>query len=122
MRTIDRKLLRELRRHWAQVLSIALVMACGTMTIMGLRGTRASIRDARDKYFEAYRFGDAFVHLERAPRAIADRLAAIDGIAAVETRIVRDVRLLLAGVDEPVTGHMVSLPTDRALAVNNVHI
>jgi hypothetical protein len=44
MRTLDLKLLRELRRHWVQVTSIALVMGCGTMTIMGLRSTLTSIR------------------------------------------------------------------------------
>ncbi|HVX42222.1 MAG TPA: hypothetical protein VHB25_21855, partial [Gemmatimonadaceae bacterium] len=60
MRTIDRKLLRELRRHWVQVTSIALVMACGVMTIMGLRSTLTSIRAARDGYYAAYRFGDLF--------------------------------------------------------------
>jgi hypothetical protein len=73
MRTLDLKLLRELRRHWVQVISIALVMGCGTMTIMGLRSTLTSIRAARDKYYADYRFGDVFVQLQRAPSAVARR-------------------------------------------------
>src|SRR5512146_721005 len=110
MRTLDLKLARELRRHWIQVTSIALVMACGTMTIIGLRSTLASIRAARDAYFAEYRFGDVFAQLERAPAVIARRVAALPGVAAAETRIVRDVRVDIPGSPELAIGHMVSIP------------
>jgi putative ABC transport system permease protein len=122
MRTLDRKLLRELRRHWVQVTSIALVMACGTMTIMGLRSTLASIRRARDEYFVAYRFADVFAHLQRAPAALAPRLAQVPGVAAVETRIVRDVKLDVPGVAEAATGHVVSIPEVRRPMLNELYI
>ena len=122
MRTLDLKLARELRRHWVQVTSIALVMACGTMTIMGLRSTLASIRAARDAYFADYRFGDVFTHLERAPAVIGRRLAALPGVAAVETRIVRDVRLDVPGLSEPAIGHVVSIPDVRRPMLNDLHL
>jgi putative ABC transport system permease protein len=122
MRTLDRKLLRELRRHWVQVTSIALVMGCGTMTIMGLRSTLASIRVARDAYYDAYRFGDVFAHLQRAPAPIARRIAAIPGVAAIETRIVRDVKLDVPGLPEPAIGHVVSIPESQRPTVNELHI
>ena len=92
MRTLDLKLFRELRRQRVQIASISLVMGCGTMTIMGLRTTLTSVRSARDEFFAGYRFADVFAHVERAPATMASRLAAIPGVAAVETRIVRDVR------------------------------
>jgi putative ABC transport system permease protein len=122
MRTLDLKLLRELRRHWVQITSIALVMGCGTMTIMGLRTTLTSIRAARDAYYADYRFGDAFAHLERAPNSIARRLGTIDGVAALETRVVRDVRLDVAGLAEPAVGHMVSIPEVRRPMLNELAI
>ena len=75
MRALDLKLLREVRRHWIQITSIALVMGCGTMTIMGLRSTLTSIRTARDEYYAEYRFGDVFANVERAPAGLARRLA-----------------------------------------------
>src|ERR1044072_3972348 len=120
MRTLDLKLLRELRRHWVQVTSIALVMGCGTMTIMGLRSTLTSIRAARDAYFADYRFGDVFVQLQRAPVAFARRIAAIPGVAAVETRIAPDVRLDVPGLPEPAIGHMVSIPEVRRPMLNDL--
>jgi putative ABC transport system permease protein len=122
MRTLDLKLLRELRRHWVQVTSIALVMGCGTMTIMGLRGTLTSVRAARDDYFAAYRFGDVFAHLERAPVSVARLIAGVPGVGSVETRIVRDVRLDVPGLPEPGIGHMVSIPEIRRPMLNDLHV
>jgi putative ABC transport system permease protein len=122
MRTLDLKLLRELRRHWVQITSIALVMGCGTMTIMGLRSTLTSIRAARDAYYADYRFGDAFAHLERAPNTMARRLGAIDGVAALETRVVHDVRLDVPGLPEPAIGHMVSIPEVRRPMLNELDV
>jgi putative ABC transport system permease protein len=122
MRTLDLKLLRELKRHWVQITSIALVMGCGTMTIMGLRTTLTSIRTARDTYYADYRFGDAFAHLERAPNTVARRLGAIDGVAALETRIVHDVRLDVPGLAEPAIGHMVSIPEVRRPMLNELEV
>ena len=122
MRTLDRKLLRELKRHWIQVTSIALVMACGTMTIMGLRSTLVSIRRARDDYFAANRFANVFAQAERVPSAVAPRLAAVPGVAAIETRIVRDVKLDVPGLDEIATGHVVSIPETRRPMLNELHL
>ena len=122
MRTLDRKLLRELRRHWVQITSIALVMGCGTMTIMGLRGTLTSIREARDIYYDAYRFTDLFARVERAPSSVAGRLRAIPGIGALETRIVRDVRLDVPSLPEPAIGHMVSIPEVRRPMLNDLQL
>lgn len=122
MRTLDLKLARELRRHWIQVTSIALVMACGTMTIIGLRSTLASIRAARDAYFAEYRFGDVFAQLERAPAVIARRVAALPGVAAAETRIVRDVRVDIPGSPELAIGHMVSIPDLHRAMLNDLHV
>jgi putative ABC transport system permease protein len=122
MRTLDLKLFRELRRHWVQVASIALVMGCGTMTIMGLRSTLASIRAARDSYFADYRFGDVFAHLQRAPSAIAPRIATIPGVAATATRMTRDIRLDVPGLPEPAIGHVVSIDEVHRASLNDLQL
>ena len=122
IRAIDRKLLRELKRHWVQIISIALVMGCGTMTIMGLRSTLTSIRAARDAYFADYRFGDLFAHLVRAPGAVAPRITRITGVSAAETRVVHDVRLDVPGLNEPAIGHLVSVPDVRRPMLNELQI
>jgi putative ABC transport system permease protein len=122
MRALDLKLLREVRRHWIQIASIALVMGCGTMTIMGLRSTLTSIRAARDDYYAEYRFADVFARVERAPNDVARRLASVPGVATVQTRIVRDVRLDVPGLPEPATGHVVGIPDVHRPMLNDLQL
>ncbi len=110
MRALDRKLLRDLVRLWGQGVTIALVVACGIASFVTMRGTYVSLLTARDAYYEDRRFGEVFAHVERAPDALAARLAEIDGVAVVHTRIVRDILLPVAGLLEPAVGRVVSVP------------
>jgi putative ABC transport system permease protein len=108
--TLRRKLVRDLWRLKGQVATIALVLACGIMAMLMLRSTWRSLLAARDTYYEQARFADAFVRLERAPDAVAARLEKLPGVALVDTRIVEEVMLPIAGERDPVTGRIVSLP------------
>lgn len=110
MRALDRKLLRDLVRLWGQAVTIALVVACGIASYVAMRGAYGSLLAARDAYYADRRFGDVFAHVERAPQALASRLAEIDGVAVVHTRIVRDILLPVAGMPEPAVGRVVSVP------------
>jgi len=118
VRALDRKLIRDLRRLWAQALAIALVMACGIATLVLAIGTYRSLDETRLAYYERYRFGDVFATATRAPHSLAATIAAIDGVAAVETRIVKPVLLDIDDMREPATGLAVSLPALRQPAVN----
>src|SRR5262249_25648660 len=55
------------------------------------------------------RFGDLFVHLDRAPRALLSRIEEIPGVARVDGRVVDDFRLEIAGTSDPLLGRFVSL-------------
>ena len=96
MRALDRKLLRDLSRMLGQVITIGLVVACGVAAYVSIQGTYRSLLSARDSYYERYRFADVFVHLQRAPEAVAARLAQLPGVARVETRVVESVRIPIA--------------------------
>ena len=86
-------------------------------------GDRRRRRDVRDVSVElrvaarrhngllrTQRFADVFASLKRAPQRIADDIAAIPGVAAFETRAVATVTLDLAGLEEPATGRLMSIP------------
>lgn len=122
MRVLDKKLFRDLRRMWPQSLAIALVMACGVATLIMAVGTYRSLDETRAAYYERYRFGDVFASAVRAPQSLRDRIAAIDGVAAVEPRIVEATLLDIEGMREPATGLAISLPEDRELSVNDVFL
>ncbi|MGY6410842.1 MAG: ABC transporter permease [Alkalilacustris sp.] len=110
MRALDRKLLRDLRRIWAQALAIALVLGCGVAVLIAGTGTQATLIETRDAWYERNRFADVFAQATRAPHALLPAIAEIDGVAQVEARIASYVILDMAGLPEPAMGRLVSLP------------
>jgi putative ABC transport system permease protein len=110
MRALHRKLLRDLWRLRGQVLAIALVMASGVGVLVMSLTTVEALGETALAYYERYRFADVFARVERAPEHLADRLRAIPGVQAVETRVVHTAMLDIHGFEEPVIGQLVSLP------------
>lgn len=118
MDALDRKLLRDFARLWKQALAISLVLACGVAILLTALGMNKSLSDTRETYYERNRFADVFASVRRAPETLLPEIAAIDGVWAVEPRIVGDAVLDLPGVAQTVTGRILSLPTDRAPQLN----
>ncbi len=118
MSALGRKLMRDLRRIWAQSLAIALVLACGVTVLVVAHGSIATLTETRDAYYERQRFADVFASATRAPERLAEEIAALNGVAQVETRITRHVVLDMAGMDEPGMALLKSLPATGAPALN----
>lgn len=119
---LDRKLVRDLGRLWAQVLAVALVMGCGAMTLILALGTTRSLVDTRTAFYERYRFASVFADVTRAPLFLKDRIHAIDGVGTVEMRIVKGALLDIEGMREPGSAIAASIPDHRDAAVNRLYI
>lgn len=124
MRSLNRKLVRDVWRTRAQVSSIAMVLAGGVLCVMSIRGASSSLERARDDYYVSAHFADVFATLTRAPNEVATRLAAIPGVARVATRVVKDVRLDVPGLDRPATGRLIALPVAGAATerINSIDV
>lgn len=122
MDLLDLKLLRDLRALKSQALAVALVMACGLAMMIMTRSLIRSLNDARDDYYERHRFAEVFAALERAPDGVRERLAAIPGVAAVETGISVRVTLDLPGLPEPASGIINTLPDRRPVVLNRPYL
>ncbi len=120
MTALDRKLLRDLVRLRGQVIAVALVVACGIATYVTMSGSYNSLLETQRNYYADYRFADVFAHVKRAPEPIAAEIAAIPGVAAIQTRIVVEVTLDVPGLDEPATGRLVSIPERREPMLNDL--
>ncbi|MBI2518191.1 MAG: ABC transporter permease [Opitutae bacterium] len=107
---LDRKLLRDLRRLKGQAAAVSLVMACGLAMLIMARSLIASLDGTRAAYYQANRFAEVFAPLKRAPNHLAARIAALPGVAGVQTDIAAPVTLDLPGLDEPASGMVRSLP------------
>src|SRR5271157_4855195 len=113
---LDRKLRRDLLRLKSQALAIALVMACGLAMMVMTRSLIHSLDSTRQEYYEANRFAEVFAVLKRAPNSVADQVAEIPGVAAVQPGLSVQVTLDIPQLDEPASGLVRSLP-DAGAAV-----
>jgi len=119
---LDKKLIRDLWRMRGQVLAIGLIMASGIgILIMGL-ATVESLDETARAYYERYRFGHVFARVKRAPERLAAQIGALPGVQTVETRVVANAVLDIAGFEEPVVAELVSLPTHREAKLNLVAV
>ncbi|WP_342585953.1 ABC transporter permease [Zhengella mangrovi] len=119
---LDRKVVRDLTRLWAQVLAIALVMACGVMTIVLAVGAYRSLDETRHTYYDRYRFGHVFATANRAPLSLGREISRIDGVASVGLRIVEPAVLDIPGMAVPASGIAISLPVTGEPPVNALYL
>jgi putative ABC transport system permease protein len=110
MRTLDRKVLRDLWNLRGQVIAISLVIASGVAVLIMSLSTLDALNETTQAYYERYRLAEVFAGLKRAPEHLADRIARIPGVQTVQTRIVRYATLDIEGFVEPVMGQFVSIP------------
>ena len=119
---LDLKLFRDLGRMKGQILAVSLVMACGLAMMIMTRSIILTLESTRDAYYQRHRLADVFGSLKRAPLSLADRVAEIPGVAAIEARVVVDATLDLVGLTEPASAHIVSLPEGKPQTLNQVFI
>ncbi|HEX7631596.1 MAG TPA: FtsX-like permease family protein [Lacunisphaera sp.] len=107
---LDRKLLRDLTRLKGQAAAVSVVMACGLAMLIMARSLIHSLETTRSDYYQTNHFADIFVSLKRAPNDLGARIAALPGVATVQTDLAVPVTLDLPGIAEPASGLVRSLP------------
>jgi len=120
VKSLDRKLLRDLWSLKTQVVSIALVIACGIGGFLGSLSTYASLLWSRQHYYDTARFGHVFATAKRAPESLAWRLRAIPGVAEAETRVVRDAQLSIPGVVPPMIARLIGIDPAHLPGMNRL--
>ena len=119
---LDRKLFRDLRRLRGQAIAVALVMACGLAMMIMARSLIRSLEVTRDEYYQNHRFAEVFAHLKRAPLSVADQAAQIPGVARTQAEISVQVTLDMAGLDEPASGTVRSIPPSGQPELNRLFL
>ncbi len=119
---LNRKLLRDLFAMKGQAFAIAMVVAAGVSMYVMYLSNFASLQQTRAAYYDRQRFADVFASLKRAPLRVANDIAALPGVSAMETRVVANVTLDLEQLDEPASGRLISIPSDRRPRVNDLFL
>jgi putative ABC transport system permease protein len=120
MRALDRKVVRDLWHLRGQVLAIGMVVAAGIAALVMSLSTLEALDETTAAYYERYRFGDVFAWVKRAPQSVEQRIAALPGVRAVQTRVLRFATIDIDGFPEPVMGEIVSVPSGRQPLLNQL--
>jgi len=120
VKSLDRKLLRDLWSLKTQVVSIALVIACGIGGFIGSLSTYSSLVWSRGHYYDTARFAHVFATAKRAPASLTQKIHAIPGVSEVETRVVRDSQLSIPGVTPPMIARLIGYDFARPAGMNRL--
>jgi len=122
VKSLDRKLLRDLSRMKGQVTAIIVIVICGVASWVSVLSTWRGLVDSRDAYYREYRMPDVFAPVKKAPARVAERLERVPGVRRVRARISFDVTIDVEGVDEPCVGRVLGLPEDDRRSIGGVHL
>jgi putative ABC transport system permease protein len=122
MKALDIKLWRELWDMRMQALAIAMVIVSGVGIFIMSLSTLDSLYETRETYYRDHHFAHIFASLKRAPLSLVKRIEEIPGVDKVETRVVAYVNLDVEGFDDPVSGHILSLPDNSRGLLNQIYL
>jgi putative ABC transport system permease protein len=122
VKALRHKLLRDLVLARGPLLAVTAVVACGVATFVGSVTAAQALQRSQAAWYAASRFPDAFARVRRAPAPVARRLAAIAGVAEVETRILADALVELPGRPAPASALLTSLPPSGAPRLGQLHV
>lgn len=117
---LTKKMLRTMYRSRGQVLAVGAVVLCGTASYISLASCYRNLLLTRDTYYAQNRFADFEIIFERAPNTAGFRVQEIPGVRQVRTRIVDEVKLEIAGLNEARSGRIVSMPDERRNVLNDI--
>ncbi|MBT8439991.1 MAG: ABC transporter permease, partial [Gammaproteobacteria bacterium] len=122
MLAIDKKLVRELWDMRMQALAIAMVIASGVSIFIMSLSTLDSLYETREHYYKNNNFANIFASLKRAPASLIERIQEIPGVNKVETRVLAYVNLDIPDFEDPVSGHLLSLPANSPGLLNSIFL
>ena len=117
------KLRRDIAASRWQFLAVSVVIALGVALFIGAYGSYQNLRSSYDRTYNELLMADLWLEAADAPVEIVDRVAAVDGVAAVEGRLVQELPVVLPEAGrERMLGRFVALPAERRAAVNDVKV
>jgi len=118
--SLNRKLVRDLWSLKTQVVSIALVIACGIGGFIGSFSTHGSLLWSRDNYYAGARFPHVFATAKRVPVSMLQRIRGIPGVVEVEARVVREAQLSIPGVVPPMIARLIGQDFEHPPGMNRL--
>ena len=94
----------------------------GVSCLVGMMGTSKNLQTARSIYYAQCRMADFWVDLKKMPVTELDVLEDLKGISELRARIAFQVIVDLEGVEEPLSGTLLTLPAEPSPVINGILI
>jgi len=122
LKSLDRKLIRDLWGMKTQALAVAFVIAGGVSVHLLAAGMLTSLEETRRAYYERYLFADIWAPVVRAPEALISDIRSINGVQAAEARVRIGALFDIEGMSEPASGEVISIPSIAEPSVNRLYL
>jgi len=117
------KLRRDILASRWQFLAVAVVIALGVAIFIGSYGSYQNLKFSYDHTYDQLRMGDLWFEVADAPAGVAQDVAAVEGVAAAEGRLVEELPVVLPEAGpERMLGRFLTLPSERRPNVNDVKV
>ena len=117
-----RKLRRDLYENKAAYIACVIVIAIGLMVFTFTAIVLENLHAAKDDFYRDYGFSDGFARVRGIPDSEVERLRQIEGVADIEGRLVKDVRVLLPDREESIYLRLVSIRPGERQAINRAQL
>ncbi len=122
MKTLNRKLRRDLQQSWKMLLAVTAVIAVGIGSFIGMLATAGNLQVARSQYYSTCRMADFWIDLKKAPADEVHRLGQLPGISEIRDRLQFKVIVDLETAEKPVSAIVLSLPAVPGTTINGIVI
>jgi len=117
---LNKKLRRDLWQTRGMLTAVILIVALGVTSLVGMMGTSQNLQAARNVYYGQCRMADFWVDLKKMPVTELGVLENLAGISEIRDRIAFQVIVELEGVEQPLSGTLLTLPPDPSPVVNGI--
>ena len=119
LKTLRRKIIRDLKAHWKQFLAAWIVVVMGTAFYGAFYPAGKSLLASVYNSYDQLAYMDFQVNLDRASRDILDEIRGLEGVTAVEGRLVVDSGIQLDPQQTYLTTlRLITVPDSGEAAVN----
>jgi len=113
VKSLDHKLLRELRASAGMLIAVASIVAVGVTCFVTLASSYLNLNEAKRRYYAQCHMADFSIELKKIPVTELAVVAGLPGVAELRPRIQFYVTVDLENVEEPINGQVLSLPEYR---------
>lgn len=117
-----RKLRRDLYENKAAYIACVIVIAIGLMVFTFSAIVLENLHAAKNDFYRDYGFADGFARVRSIPDSEVERLRQVEGVADIEGRLVKDVRILLPDREESIYLRLVSIRAGERLAISRAQL